>query len=54
MAIGMVLAIKTDRRDSKGIACLLLLGRFHTVHCMSTSIDKVRAILALRIPNPKR
>jgi transposase len=40
--------IKTDRRDAEGIARLLHLGWFRSVHCKSVSAQEVRAILSAR------
>lgn len=37
--------IKTDRRDSEGIARQLHLGWFRPVHCKSASAQEVRAAL---------
>ncbi len=40
--------IKTDRRDTEGIARLLHLGWFRPVHCKSVSAQEVRALLTAR------
>jgi transposase len=40
--------IKTDRRIAEGIARLLHLGWFRTVHCKSVSSQEVRAVLGAR------
>lgn len=40
--------IKTDRRDTEGIARLLHLGWFRPVHCKSVSAQEPRAVLCAR------
>jgi len=40
--------IKTDRRNSEGIARLLHLGWFRPVHCKTVSAQEVRAALNAR------
>ena len=41
-------AIKTDRRDARGIAQLLRMGWFRPVHCKSASAQELRALLTAR------
>jgi len=40
--------IKTDRRDAEGIARLLQMGWFRSVHCKSVSAQEIRAVLTAR------
>lgn len=40
--------IKTDRRDAEGIARLLQMGWFRSVHCKSLSAQEMRALLSSR------
>src|SRR3954471_4082439 len=40
--------VKTDRKDARGIAQLMRLGRFRPVHCKSLSAQEVRALLTTR------
>lgn len=40
--------IKTDRRDAEGIARLLQMGWFRSVHCKSMSAQEMRALLSAR------
>ena len=40
--------IKTDRRDAEGIARLLQVGWFRSVHCKSMSAQEMRALLSAR------
>ena len=40
--------IKTDRRDSEGIARLLQMGWFRPVHCKAVSSQEMRALLTSR------
>ncbi len=40
--------IKTDRRDAEGIARLLQMGWFRSVHCKSVSAQEMRAVLSAR------
>jgi len=40
--------IKTDRRDAEGIARLLHMGWFRSVHCKSISAQEMRALLSSR------
>ena len=40
------MAVKTDRRDARGIAQLLRMGWYRPVHRKSTSSQEVRALLA--------
>ncbi len=40
--------IKTDRRDAEGIARLLHMGWFRSVHCKSISAQEMRALLSAR------
>ena len=40
--------IKTDRRDAEGIARLLQMGWFRSVHCKSVSSQEMRALLTSR------
>ena len=42
------MAIKTDRRDARGIAQLLRMGWYRPVHRKSVSSQEVRALLAAR------
>jgi transposase len=39
---------KTDRRDARGMAQLLRMGRFRPVHCKSPPAQEVRALLMPR------
>src|SRR3982751_4207119 len=41
-------AVKTDRKDARGIAQLLRLGWFRPVHCKSVSAQETRALLTAR------
>jgi transposase len=40
--------VKTDRKDARGIAQLLRLGWFRSVHCKSVSAQETRALLTVR------
>lgn len=40
--------VKPDRRDAKGIACLLHLGWFRPVHCKSVSAQETRTVFGAR------
>jgi len=40
--------IKTDRRDAEGMARLLQMGWFRSVHCKSVSAQEARALLSAR------
>src|SRR4051812_26112970 len=40
--------VKTDRRDARGIAQLLRMGGFRSVHCKSPPAQEVRALLVAR------
>lgn len=40
--------VKTDRKDARGIAQLMRLGWFRSVHCKSLPAQEVRALLAAR------
>ena len=40
--------IKTDRKDARGIAQLMRLGWFRSVHCRSLPAQEVRAMLTAR------
>jgi transposase len=40
--------VKTDRKDARGIAQLMRLGWFRSVHCKSPSAQEVRALLTAR------
>lgn len=42
------MAVKTDRRDARGIAQLLRLGWFKPVHCKSAAAQEARALLTAR------
>lgn len=42
------MTVKTDRRDARGIAQLIRMGRFRSVHCKSTGSQEVRALLVAR------
>lgn len=42
------MTVKTDRRDARGIAQLLRLGWFRSVHAKSASAQEVRALLTSR------
>ena len=42
------MAVKTDRKDARGIAQLLRLGWFKPVHCKSAAAQEVRALLTAR------
>jgi len=42
------MAVKTDRKDARGIAQLLRLGWFKPVHCESAVAQEVRALLTAR------
>src|SRR5712671_5954600 len=37
--------VKTDRKDARGIAQLMRLGWFRSVHCQSLPAQEVRALL---------
>jgi transposase len=43
-----VMPVKTDRRDARGIAQLMRLGWFRSVHCKSLPAQELRAILTAR------
>jgi transposase len=40
-----VMPVKTDRKDARGIAELMRLGRFWPVHCKSREAQETRALL---------
>lgn len=40
--------VKTDRKDARGIAQLMRLGWFRSVHCKSLPSQEIRALLAAR------
>jgi transposase len=40
--------VKTDRTDARGIAQLMRLGWFRSVHCKSLPAQELRAILTAR------
>ena len=40
--------VKTDRNDARGIAQLMRLGWFRSVHCKSAEAQEVRALLTAR------
>jgi len=40
--------VKTDRKDAQGIAQLMRLGWFRTVHCKSLAAQETRALLTAR------
>jgi transposase len=40
--------VKTDRKDARGIAQLMRLGWFRSVHCKSLPAQELRAVLAAR------
>jgi transposase len=40
--------VKTDRKDARGIAQLMRLGWFRSVHCKSVPAQELRAILTAR------
>jgi transposase len=40
--------VKTDRNDARGIAQLMRLGWFRSVHCKSLPAQEVRAVLTAR------
>jgi transposase len=42
------MVVKTDRKDARGIAQLLRMGWFRSVHCKSPPAQEVRALLAAR------
>jgi transposase len=42
------MAVKTDRKDARGIAQLMRLGWFRPVHCKSAPAQEVRALLTAR------
>src|ERR1700752_1103964 len=42
------MAVKTDRKDARGIAQLLRLGWFKPVHCKSAAAQEIRALLTAR------
>lgn len=42
------MTVKTDRRDARGIAQLLRLGWYRSVHCKSASSQEVRSLLTAR------
>ena len=42
------MAVKTDRKDARGIAQLMRLGWFRPVHCKSVAAQETRALLAAR------
>jgi transposase len=42
------MTVKTDRKDSRGIAQLLRMGWFRPVHCKSIGSQEVRALLVAR------
>jgi transposase len=43
-----VMPVKTDRKDARGIAQLMRLGWFRSVHCKSLLAQETRAVLAAR------
>lgn len=47
-AVLKAMPVKTDRRDSEGIAQLLRMGWFRPVHCKSVSAQELRALLSSR------
>src|SRR6516162_480155 len=42
------MAVKTDRKDARGIAELLRLGWFKPAHCKSAAAQEIRALLTAR------
>src|SRR5499427_3688710 len=42
------MAVKTDRKDARGIAQLMRLGWFRSVHCKSLPAQETRALLTAR------
>jgi transposase len=42
------MAVKTDRKDARGIAHLMRLGWFRPVHCKSIGAQETRAVLTAR------
>ena len=42
------MAVKTDRKDARGIAQLIRLGWFRPVHCKSMGAQETRALLTTR------
>jgi transposase len=42
------MAVKTDRKDARGIAQLMRLGWFRPVHCKSMAAQEIRAMLTAR------
>src|SRR5277367_1162339 len=42
------MAVKTDRKDARGIAQLMRLGWFRPVHCKSMAAQETRALLSAR------
>ena len=46
--------VKTDRNDARGIAQLMRLGWFRSVHCKSLAAQEVRALLTARRLQGKR
>lgn len=47
-AVLLAMVVKTDRKDTRGIAQLLRMGWFRSVHCKSADIQEVRALLVGR------
>jgi transposase len=43
-----IMAVKTDRKDARGIAQLMRLGWFRPVHCKSLAAQETRAVLGAR------
>lgn len=41
--------VKTDKKDARGIAQLMRLGWFRSVHCKSVPAQEVRALLTARM-----
>jgi transposase len=42
------MAVKTDRKDARGIAELMRVGWFRPVHCKSLAAQEIRAVLTVR------
>jgi transposase len=42
------MTVKTDRKDARGIAQLIRMGWFRTVHCKSPGSQEIRALLVAR------
>lgn len=43
-----IMPVKTDKKDARGIAQLMRLGWFRSVHCKSLPAQEVRAVLTAR------